>query len=161
MPLPGAGVKAIHCNTPACRVRGFDFPGEWACQMRLTAGGSSRGGLVMTAAWGGTDSNPGAGSVSTAFVRHYRGGKRRPQTYFSEFDIISLELGSAGHVEVPDQEAGANHPPGAHHRGLRLHVVQHLDHALVEPEVTNAVGHLPLLDREEAVPGHPREGNAF
>src|ERR1700741_1727255 len=75
-----------------------------------------------------------------------------PQGFFSKF-------GPAGHVERPDPEPGTDDPLDPLDRGHGLDLVQHLHHALIEAEIPNRPRHLPVLDREEAVPGHPREGH--
>src|SRR6267154_25774 len=70
-----------------------------------------------------------------------------------------LELGDFGEVEIVDFHGGDDHLEGFFAGGAdggaqQFHVVQHFDEGLIEAEVADGAGNLPLLNKKEAIAGH-------
>src|SRR2546428_10346266 len=71
-----------------------------------------------------------------------------------------LKLGERRQVELADLHARHDHleallAGGALGRGHHLDLAEHLDDALVEAEIPDAVAYLAVLDPERAVARHP------
>src|ERR1017187_1989620 len=82
--------------------------------------------------------------------------------YTEDCRAASLETRDFGEVEIAHFHGGYHHVEGlfaggAHGRGERFHVGEHLDQALIETEVADARGDTAVFHQEGAVTSHAGE----